>query len=81
MACSQPQLSILPNLKEFIVAGPKLKAIFDLCIANQPPNHNYSAHDQLFFWKGRLVIPAASEIVQKILGCGRLCWVFLKPWP
>jgi len=52
MAWSQSQLSILSNLREVIIADPKLKAIFYLCIANNPPNHNYSLHDQLLFWKG-----------------------------
>jgi len=63
MAWSQLQLSILSNIREVTVADPKLKAIFDLCMANQPPYHNHYVHDQLFFWKCRLVIPATSEIV------------------
>lgn len=67
MAWSQPQLSILSNLREAILVDPKLKAIVDLCITNHPPNPNYSVHDHLLFWKGRLVLPADHEIVQKIL--------------
>lgn len=67
MAWSQPQLSILSNLREAILVDPKLKAIVDLCITNQPHNPNYSIRDHLLFWKGRLVLPADHEIVQKIL--------------
>jgi len=63
MAWSQPYFSILSNHRKTIAADPKMKIITDLCIASGLPNHNYFIHDQILFWKSRIVNPTTSVIV------------------
>ncbi|WVY96655.1 hypothetical protein V8G54_028806 [Vigna mungo] len=67
MAWSQPTLQILPALREAISQDIHLKAVLDLCLLNKPPHPNYSVHDNLLFWKGRLIIPKSHALIQQLL--------------
>ncbi|WVZ08097.1 hypothetical protein V8G54_021443 [Vigna mungo] len=52
---------------EVVSQDPHLKGVLDLCLLNQPSNPHYSVHDNLLFWKGRLVIPQSHALIQHIL--------------
>lgn len=54
-------------MKEALQADPQLQSIKELCLQNKAPNPHYSVHDQLLYWKGRLVIPNSHNLVKQIL--------------
>ncbi|KAJ1378175.1 Transposon Ty3-I Gag-Pol polyprotein [Sesbania bispinosa] len=67
MAWSQPRFEFIPLLRSAIKEDGRLQQILELCNQNQPPHPNYTTHDQLLYWKGRLVIPSKHTLVQQIL--------------
>nr|KYP46439.1 Transposon Ty3-I Gag-Pol polyprotein [Cajanus cajan] len=67
MAWSEPKLQIVHVLKEALQADLQLQSIKELCLQNKAPDPHYSVHDQLLYWKGRLVIPNSHNLVKQIL--------------
>ena len=67
MAWSQPNMEILPVLCVAITEDIELNYIRELCHKGTPPHSNYSTHDELLYWNGRLVIPRKHDLVQQIL--------------
>ena len=67
VAWSQPNFNILSQLRAVLLQDITLKAIMDSCVLNKPSDPHYSVNDQLLYWKGRLVIPAAHNLVKHIL--------------
>ncbi|KAJ1443294.1 Aspartic peptidase domain superfamily [Sesbania bispinosa] len=65
-------LELPPNMEpELVVLLHAYKDVFEhileSCNQNKPPHPNFTSHDQLLYWKGRLVIPAKHSLVDQIL--------------
>jgi len=54
-------------LRVVIIEDTELNNIRELCRKGTPPHPNYSTHDELLYWNGRLAIPKKHDLVQQIL--------------
>lgn len=67
IAWSEPQSLFLKELREELTTHAALGQIIQQCQNNNAPDPNYDVKDNLLYWKGRLVIPSPSSLIQKIL--------------
>nr|KYP63732.1 Transposon Ty3-G Gag-Pol polyprotein [Cajanus cajan] len=67
MAMSQPTWDIISLLKAAIASDSKYNEILQACNQGNPPHQNYSAQDQLLYWKHRLVIPPKHPLIKQVL--------------
>lgn len=67
LSWSEPQNQLLQQLKDELAQQDQLANTVRLCQNNAPPDTNYSVKEGLLYWKGRLVLPNQSSLIQKVL--------------
>ncbi|WVY90886.1 hypothetical protein V8G54_036400 [Vigna mungo] len=67
MAWSEPQCIWLQQLVELTKTYLKLSNLYSQCIQGQGPNSEYSVKDGILFWKGRILVPNNSTLINQIL--------------
>jgi hypothetical protein len=67
MSWSEPKTQLMQQLLEEVSKNDKLQELINQC-KNQPQlKPHYTTKGGLLYWKGRVVIPENSELIQKIL--------------
>jgi len=60
-------MEILLVLRVAFIEDTEVNNIRELCRKDTSPHPNYSTHDELLYWNGRLIIPKKHDLVQQIL--------------
>ncbi|WVZ01852.1 hypothetical protein V8G54_022658 [Vigna mungo] len=67
MAWSEPNCVWLQQLVQLTQTDQKLSQLYSQCFHGQVPNSEYSIKEGILFWKGRIMVPHNSTLINQIL--------------
>jgi hypothetical protein len=67
LSWSEPENSIVRQLKETLQRDSKLQVIMQQCVEQPLLHPNYSVKGDLLYWKNRIVVPKDVNLIQQLL--------------
>ncbi|WVZ14709.1 hypothetical protein V8G54_012275 [Vigna mungo] len=67
MAWSEPNCVWLQQLVQLTQTDQKLSQLYSQCLHSQVSNSKYSIKEGILFWKGRIMVPHNSTLINQIL--------------